>query len=367
MEYIWQSKNFPAFHYNKQNIITAIQQFAHDIGELNGMIMGFSQESKLETFAEIMLSEALKTSEIEGEYFSREDVMSSLKANLGIKDYHENNRNKKANAIAHLMIEIQKNYKTSMSEELLLHWHYVLMDNEKSINAGQFRKGIEPMQVISGKFGDFAVHYEAPPSKDLPKMMKQFVEWYNDFKDDDIGKIGEGIVLSALAHLYFETLHPFEDGNGRIGRALAEKALAEKFETPIFISISKSIQKDKARYYNELKAAQRNHQVNSWMSYFCYILQDALADSKKVVVFTLKKTAFFDKFEAKMNERELKAIKKMMEMGENSFVGGMSAKKYISINKTSKATATRDLQHLSEIGAIIRTGEGRSVSYDLNI
>jgi len=107
MEYIWQSKDFPKFVFNKQEIVPLIQQFAHDLGEINGIVMGFSEENKQDLFAEVMLSEALKTSEIEGEYFSREDVMSSLKANLGIKDYHQNNRNKKANAIAHLMIEVQ--------------------------------------------------------------------------------------------------------------------------------------------------------------------------------------------------------------------------------------------------------------------
>lgn len=367
MEYIWQSEDFPKFIFNKREIIPLIQQFAHDLGEISGIVMGFSEENKQDLFAEIMLSEALKTSEIEGEYFSREDVMSSLKANLGIKDYHQNNRNKKANAIAHLMIEVQNSYHKPISEKILLEWHHILMENEKGINAGQFRTGIEPMQVVSGKFGDFVIHYVAPPSEDLPLMIPQFLKWYNDFDMNDIGKIGEGVVLSALAHLYFETLHPFEDGNGRIGRALAEKALSEKLETPVFVSISKSIEKDKNRYYEELKLAQRNLEVNSWMLYFCSILQDALLDSKNQALFTLKKTLFFDQFKNQLNERELEAIQKMTEMGENSFVGGMNAKKYMSINKISKATATRDLQHLSEIGVFLKSGGGRSISYQLNL
>ena len=367
MEYIWQSKDFPKFVFNKQEIVPLIQQFAHDLGEINGIVMGFSEENKQDLFAEVMLSEALKTSEIEGEYFSREDVMSSLKANLGIKDYHQNSRNKKANAIAHLMIEVQNSYYKPISEKILLDWHHILMENERGINAGQFRMGIEPMQVVSGKFGDFIIHYEAPPSENLPVMIQQFLKWYNDFEVNDFGKIGEGIVLSALAHLYFETLHPFEDGNGRIGRALAEKALSEKLGTPVFISISKSIEKDKSRYYEELKLAQRNLEVSSWMLYFCSILQNALLDSKNQALFTLKKTLFFDQFKSQLNERELKAIQKMTEMGGNSFVGGMNAKKYISINKISKATATRDLQHLSEIGVFLKSGGGRSISYKLNL
>lgn len=367
MDYIWQSENFPNFSFNKQEIIPLIQQFSHDLGEVNGILLGISNEDKQDLFAEIMLSEALKTSEIEGEYFSREDVMSSLKANLGIKNFHQNNRNKKANSIAHLMIEVQKNYQNPLSEKMLLNWHKILMENETKINAGKYRKGNEPMQVISGKFGDFTIHYEAPPSEKLPKLMKQFLKWYKDFDEKDLGKIGNGIVLSALSHLYFETLHPFEDGTGRIGRALAEKALAEKLGNPVFISISNSIEKNKNNYYKELKQAQRNLEVSQWMVYFCSILQDALSDTKNRTLFTLKKAAFFDQFKNQLNEREQKAIHKMMEMGEKSFVGGMSARKYMSINKISKATATRDLQHLSEIGALVPNGKGRSVSYELNL
>ncbi len=367
MNYIWQHKDFPKFTFNQQKLLPLIQQFAHDLGELNGMLLSFSQESKQDVFAEVLLSEALKTSEIEGEYFSREDVMSSLKANLGIKDFHQNNRNQKANAIAHLMIEVQNTFQESMSEELLLNWHSILMNAEKGINAGQFRSGTEPMQVVSGKYGDFIIHYEAPPSKGLPQLIPNFIKWYNDFKAETIGKIGEGMLLSALAHLYFETLHPFEDGNGRIGRAIAEKALAEKLESPVFISISKSIEKSKSSYYNELNSAQRSLEIDHWMMYFCEILQDALSDSKQVVLFTLKKTAFFDQFKEELNERELKAIHKMLDQGENGFEGGMTAKKYISINKTSKATATRDLQHLVDIGAFTQTGGGRSIAYTLNI
>ena len=174
------------------------------------------------------------------------------------------------------------------------------------------------------------------------------------------------MLFSALVHLYFETLHPFEDGNGRIGRALAEKALAEKLEMPIFISLSKAIEKDKAKYYQELKKAQRNLKITDWVVYFFNILQSALDDTKNLVVFTLKKTNFFDRFKDQLNERQLKAINKMMEAGEDGFKGGMTAKKYISINKTSKATATRDLQHLAEIQAFIKIGGGRSSAYQLN-
>lgn len=365
--YIWQEKNFPDFSFDKEKLISSIEKFTLQLGEANGLILGFSKEMKQEVFTEIMLSEALKTSQIEGEYFSREDVMSSLKVNLEVKDYHIKSKNRKANAIAQLMIEVQKSYSKMLREDLLLNWHQILMDNEKDINSGLFRTGGDPMQVISGRFGDFKVHYEAPPSKDLPELIHQFIDWYQKFSGKEFGKVGEAMIFSAIVHLYFETLHPFEDGNGRIGRALAEKSLAEKLKMPIFISLSKSIEKDKKRYYSELKKAQRNSHITEWIYYFFEILNEALLDSKNIVLFTLKKVNFFDHFKDALNERELKVINKMLEQGEEGFKGGMTAKKYISINKTSKATATRDLQHLTEINALKKAGGGRSISYQLNL
>lgn len=364
--YIWQLNEFPNFTFQTEKLQHFVQNFTLDLGEANGMLHSFSPESRQEVFTELMLAEALKTSEIEGEYFSREDVMSSLKVNLGVKDFHLNTRNKKANAIAQLMIEVQKNSSTPLTEELLLHWHKILMESEKGITAGQLRTGTEPMQVVSGRYGDFTVHYEAPPSNDLPKLISQFLNWYHTFDRKDLGKIGEAMLFSAVVHLYFETLHPFEDGNGRIGRALAEKALVEKLQLPVFLSLSKAIEKDKKRYYSELKKAQRNLHITDWIEYFFTILQDALRDSKQVVLFTLKKVNFFDRFKPELNDRQLKALYRMMEKGDTPFEGGMTAKKYMSINKTSKATATRDLQHMNDLGALKKTGAGRSVSYQLN-
>lgn len=367
MNYIWQLENFPDFSYSTEKLLPGIQNFALELGETNGILQGFSEETKRDVFTELLLSEALKTSEIEGEYFSREEVISSLKLNLGYKDFHKTTKNKKANAIAVLMIEVQKSYNKTLDENLLLDWHKILMEYEESINHGQFRKGKEPMQVVSGSFGNFTVHYEAPPAKDLPVLIPEFIGWYKSFTEPNLGKVGEAMLLAAIAHLYFETLHPFEDGNGRIGRALAEKALAEKLEIPIFVGLSKAIEKDKSRYYNELKKAQRNLQITDWVHYFFDILNAALINSKNIVTFTLKKVRFFDSFQDQLNERQLKAINKMMEQGQEGFKGGMTAKKYISITKTSKATATRDLQQLAEMNAFTKVGAGRSVSYELNM
>jgi len=167
--------------------------------------------------------------------------------------------------------------------------------------------------------------------------------------------------------LYFESIHPFEDGNGRIGRALIEKCLSESLGRPVLLATATAIEKNKKDYYAELKKSQSTLNIDNWLIYFAKMLLEAQQISIDIITFSIKQTHFFDKFKGELNERELKAIKKMFDAGADGFEGGMTAKKYISITKTSKATATRDLQHLAEIGALIEQGSGRSVHYILNV
>lgn len=181
--YIWQMKEFTLFIYKKENIQSVVQELTLILGEVHGIMKGFNKEILDDVFVQIMLSEAIQTSQIEGEYFSREDVMSSLKMNLGLESLHCPTANVKADAVAKLMIEVKKDFTKPLTLQLLLDWHTILMSKESRMQSGSIRQGIEPMQVISG-------HY---------------------------GKIGDAMITSALAHLYFETLHPFEDSNGRIG------------------------------------------------------------------------------------------------------------------------------------------------------
>ena len=367
MKYIWQLDDFPKFEYDATELLSLIEESVVLIGEVRGIMKGFTPTLQDEVSAQVMLSEAIKTSEIEGEHFSREDVMSSLMMNLGLLDYALPSKNKNADAIAQLMIEVKKNYNQPLTLELILHWHKILMSHHNNIKGGSLRNSSEPMQVISGRYGDIKVHYEAPPSKDLPQLMGQFFQWYRTFEDTTLGTIGEAIILSALSHLYFETLHPFEDGNGRVGRAIADKVLAEKLESPLFISLSTSIENNKSAYYDEIKKAQRSLEVTDWLVYHIQVLIQALKQAVEVVQFVRKKTEFYDRYNAELNERQKKAINKMFNQGVSGFKGGMTAKKYMSINKTTKSTATRDLQELIDKNIFVRIGAGRSTSYDLNL
>jgi Fic family protein len=167
--------------------------------------------------------------------------------------------------------------------------------------------------------------------------------------------------------LYFESIHPFEDGNGRIGRALAEKALAQNFGYPLLLSISTVIEANHGAYYKALQTASQGLEITPWINYFIQVLIKALKGSRRLVAFTLAKTRFFDRYSNELNERQLKVITKMLNQGISGFEGGMNARKYTRITGASKATATRDLQDLREKGIFVLHGGGRSSSYALQL
>ena len=171
---------------------------------------------------------------------------------------------------------------------------------------------------------------------------------------------------NAIAHLYFETIHPFEDGNGRIGRAIAEKALLQTLNFPLLISLSSAIEADKKAYYQALKEGQKSNEITSWLVYFINTLIQAQNNAELLINFTLQKAKLFDQYKDVLNTRQIKVLKRMLKEGPNGFDGGMTAKKYIKITNTSKATATRDMQHLKELEIFISFGEGRSTAYKIN-
>lgn len=366
MKYNWQLQGWPKFSFEITEIQPLVLEFAKETGEINGIILGLPNHLKQETLLQLMMSEALKTSEIEGEYISREDVLSSLRNNLGLNDMPIHVKDRRATGIAQLMTEVRKSFQEPLTINTLKTWHGLLMAGTRNINPGDWRKGNAPMQVISGAVGREVVHFEAPPSEKVVAEMKAFIEWYNSAVFPLKGEIAEGVLKSAIAHLYFESIHPFEDGNGRIGRAVAEKALSQSLSRPVMLSLSKTIEKNKKDYYNALKEAQRSLNITSWITYFTLIILDAQRDAKSMVQFTLKKVQFFDRYKDKLNERQSKAVLKMMEQGVDGFEGGMTARKYMSITRASKATATRDLQQLYDLGVFSRDGGGRSVCYQLN-
>ena len=365
MTYIWQLPDWPNFQYNLQDLQVLFSEFAEETGEVTGIMCSLGEKLQQETLLEIMLSEAIKSSEIEGEYVSRQDVMSSLKKNLGLSRAPLAIKDKRASGIAQLMFGVRTSYNQALTIPIVLEWHTMLMSGNHYIIAGTWRTGQEPMRVMSGAIGKEKIHFEAPPSSRVPKEMEAFINWYNNFNLSNLGTVPNALLKSSLAHLYFETIHPFEDGNGRIGRAIAEHALSNALNRPVLLSLSKSIEKDKSLYYQELKNAQRSLETTGWILYFLRSIIDAQRDAKATILFTLKKAQLFDKYGEEINDRQIKVIRKIFDQGLQGFEGGMTAKKYMSITRCSKATATRDLQDLFDLGIFTREGAGRSVTYSL--
>jgi Fic family protein len=367
MKYNWQQPDWPDFSYDLHEIEDALFEFSEQTGHISGILKSLPEDVQTEAIINIMVAEAIKTSEIEGEFLSRHDVISSIRNDLGLNETPDPVKDKRAKGAGELMIDVRKTYAEPLTEQKLFSWHAVLLGDNTKINTGAWRKHEDPMQVVSGAIGKEKIHFEAPPSSRVPLEMKRFIHWFNQTVPGGINEIKKAPVRSAIAHLYFETLHPFEDGNGRIGRAIAEKALSQTLGRPVLLSLSRTIEGDKKSYYNALEEAQKSNEITLWIKYFVHVAVEAQKQAIQFVDFILKKSKFFDRFRNKMNERQLKVVKRMIDAGPEGFEGGMSAQKYISITNASKATATRDLQNLLELDVLAIEGGGRSTRYILNI
>lgn len=366
MKYNWQHTDWPTFQYSTEAVDDLLFEFTEQLGRAGGLLKALPDANETEAVIALMVAEAMKTSEIEGEYLKREDVMSSIRNNLGLgKPKKVNDR--RAEGAAELMLSVRQTYAEPLSEKLLFAWHTMLMKGADSITKGAWRTHEEPMQVISGPMGKEKIHFEAPPSEQVSKEMERFIKWFNNTAPGGNAEIKKPIIRSALAHLWFESIHPFEDGNGRIGRAVAEKALSQKSNRPVALSLSKVIEANRKAYYNSLQKAQRTLEVTPWVNYFVKTVIEAQKQAEELIDFTLKKTRFFECFNNELNERQSKAINRMLDEGPEGFEGGMTAAKYISITKTSKATATRDLQDLATKKVLLPYGGGRSTSYRINL
>ena len=223
------------------------------------------------------------------------------------------------------------------------------------------------MRVISGRIDRPTVHYEAPPSDKVPDEMDGFIDWFNRTAPGGREAMRHAPVRAGIAHLYFESIHPFEDGNGRIGRAISEKALSQGLGAPALLSLSQSIEAHRREYYHALQGAQKSLEITEWLSWFIGIVNEAQQDAEARLMFVLRKSKFFERFRGRFNERQLKVVSRMLESGEDGFEGGMNARKYVALTVVSKATATRDLAQLARMEAVRSVGGGRSTRYELNL
>jgi Fic family protein len=365
MRYDWDQPDWPDFRYVLDGVAGPLLEFAVEAGRVSGLLEGLPDDLETEAILDFMITEAIQSSAIEGENLQRDAVMSSIRNRLGLNSEPQPVKSRLADGAGELMVAVRTGFHHPLTEETLFSWHRMLLGGTTDLRVGGWREGGDPMQVVSGRIDRPTVHFEAPPSTRVPAEMARFIAWFNDTAPGGSQAIPHPPVRSAVAHLYFESIHPFEDGNGRIGRALSEKALSQGLGSPAVLSLSRTIEAKRNDYYSALKSAQHGNEITPWVHWFVEVVVAAQRDAGVQVSFVLRKSKFFQRFENELNERQLKVVRRMFDAGPDGFIGGMNARKYVALTGASKATATRDLQQLSQLGALSPTGGGRSVCYKL--
>ncbi|MCK5375002.1 MAG: Fic family protein [Alphaproteobacteria bacterium] len=361
MAWNWQHKDWPDFIYDAVALSDYESQFLHKAGMMHGSFKHVGQNDRETLRVQLISEEAYKTSEIEGEILNRDSLQSSIRRHFGLRT--DNCRIPPAEqGVAEMFVDLYTSYNEPLNHEKLYLWHEMLMNSRRDLrNIGCYRTHEEPMQIVSGVLYDPKVHFEAPPSENVPKEMDAFIHWFNE---------GQGLPIllrAGIAHIYFESIHPFEDGNGRIGRSVSEKVLSQGLKGPTLIALAQAIERSRKAYYKALQSASDDIDIQEWLEFFCQTVLEAQDLTQSMINFLIEKSKFYDRFSDKLNERQSKVIARMFEEGIDGFKGGLSANNYITISGAARATATRDLQALVEMGVLKKTGERKYTRYYLNI
>ena len=360
----WQQTDWPEFRFDRSKVDALEAEFLRQSGVFSGCIRHIAEGDLEQITVELISEEALNTSEIEGEILNRDSLQSSIRRNFGLAA-DGRKISPAEQGIAQMMVELYSEFDAPMCDALLFRWHESLMSGRRDLaNVGGYRTGSSPMQVVSGPLHDPKTHFEAPPSAAIQAEMERFMQWFT--RTSPGGEAPLPILTRAgIAHLYFVSIHPFEDGNGRIGRAISEKAISEGLGHAQLIALSLSINRGRKIYYELLERSNKGNEITAWLVYFAQTVLDAQAYSQELVEFLIAKTKFYDRLRGQFNERQDKAIARMMREGPSGFKGGLSAENYIRLTGTSRATATRDLQDLVEKRALVRTGALKGTRYHL--
>lgn len=358
--------DWPKFQWDAEQLAEFEEKFLHQSGIFIGASRHINEEEKNILIIDIITDEAIKTSEIEGEILHRDSVQVSIRRNFGLESDHRRVEPAEQ-GIADMMTDLYQNYDAPLSHSLLHQWHKMITNGRNDLKEiGNYRTHTDPMQVVSGPIHRPIVHFEAPPSHRVYKEMEDFLYWYSRTAPGKSGTI-PALTRAGIAHLYFVSIHPYEDANGRIARALAEKSLSEYLKNPTLNALSQTIQHSRKKYYNALEHNNKDMEITQWLAYFAQTILDAQNRSLDLLEFLIQKNRFYDQAKGKMNFRQEKVVARIFREGMEGFKGGLSAENYLSITSTSRATATRDLQDLVEKGILIKTGELKSTRYHLNL
>jgi Fic family protein len=362
--YIYQQYDWPNFRWDSKSIILPLSTVRHLQGKLVGKMEVLGFKLRKEAVLETLTNEVLKSSEIEGQILDLDQVRSSIARRLGIEVSGLVPSDRNVDGIVEMMLDATQNYNKMMTPDRLFGWHSALFPSGRSgmykIIAGRWRDdSTGPMQIVSGAMGKEKVHYQAPPAREIRKEMKSFLSWFNKGPEEDL------ILKSAIVHLWFITIHPFEDGNGRIARALSEMLLTRSDNAPQrFYSMSAQIRSRRKDYYNILEKTQKGTlDINEWLVWYLKCLEDALNSSDVILSKVLYKHKFWTKFASEIsNNRQILLINKLLD----NFTGQLTTSKWAKIAKCSQDTALRDIQDLLNKKILQKNPSGgRSTNYKL--
>jgi Fic family protein len=364
MRWNWQLPDWPEFRFDAGRIRASEEQFLKGSGVVVGALHHLDSDQRRGVTIELISQEVVDSSAIEGEILDRDSVQSSLARHLGFATDQRRASAAEAGA-AELIADVYRNHSKPLDDQTLFAWHAMLMNGRRDIaDVGRYRTHNDAMQIVSGALHAPRVHYQAPPSAAVPMEMSRFIGWFNDSAPSSPNPL-PAITRAAISHLWFESIHPFEDGNGRIGRAIAEMALAQGLAAPTLTALAETIHRHRKAYYAALQLGSQSNDINTWLTWFADIVIEAQARTITRIHFLIDKTRLFDRLRGELNARQEKALHRMFREGPDGFAGGLTAEKYRAITEASLATTTRDLADLVEKGALIRTGERRYARYQL--
>jgi Fic family protein len=365
--YIWQSESWPHLTWDNDQLIEPLSRCRLLQGKLLGRLASIDREMGQEAYAELLVEEAVQTASIEGQMLDRNSVRSSVVRRLGLDAGGLPLPERHADGLVDVLIDATENHDTPLTPERLKAWQAAMFPTGYSglhrIITGDWR-GPDTMQIVSGPVGQEKIHYEAPPRDRIEKEMTEFIDWWQKSF-----KTCEGILRAGIAHFRFVTIHPFEDGNGRIARAITDMAMAQDESLrQRFYSLSAQIVAERDAYYAILEKTQKgNGDITRWLAWFLRCFSGAIRKSEQTLHKVFAKSAFWKiHVQTILNGRQQKVINKLLDAGKDGFEGGLTTRKYVSMAKTGRATAQREIRDLVEKKVLIANpGGGRSTNYDL--
>lgn len=363
--YIWQQKDWPQFRWDDARIFKKLTEVRYVQGRLTGTMCMLGMDMQSRAMLDTLTTDIVKSSEIEGELLNDATVRSSVARHLGIELEGLPESDRSVEGIVQITIDAARKYTEPLTFERLWNWHAALFPTGRSgmysITVGNWRQGEEPMQVVSGAMGKEKVHYQAPGSSDVPAQMERFIAWANREQPMDM------ILKAAIAHLWFVSIHPFDDGNGRLARVITDLFLARSDRMPHrYYSMSAQIRKIRGSYYETLEYTQKyGMDITPWLSWFLDCLHEALLDAENTVKKVREKALFWERHrEVAMNPRQTQMVNLLWD----GFEGKLTSSKWGKITKCSADTALRDIQDLIGKGVFRKSAEsGRSTNYELNL